>query len=85
RGLSADDKRSKLLEIFHETKDFYQLKELEKVRICTVSQSVKEVLQDLVDDDRVQTDKIGSGNFYWSFPSQTGATVREGNDHVYMR
>lgn len=28
----------------------------------TVSQSVKEVLQSLVDDDLVQTDKIGSSN-----------------------
>jgi len=31
RGLSAEEKRVKLLEIFHETKDFYQLKELEKL------------------------------------------------------
>nr|GAT56381.1 predicted protein [Mycena chlorophos] len=33
RGLSADEKRVRLLELFHETKDFYQLKELEKARI----------------------------------------------------
>lgn len=31
RGLSAEEKRVKLLEIFHESKDFYQLKELEKL------------------------------------------------------
>jgi len=31
RGLSAEEKRVKLLEIFHETRDFYQLKELEKL------------------------------------------------------
>ena len=32
--------------------------------------SVKEVLQSLVDDNLVDSDKIGSGNFFWSFPSK---------------
>ncbi|KIP11628.1 hypothetical protein PHLGIDRAFT_114474 [Phlebiopsis gigantea 11061_1 CR5-6] len=41
-----------------------------------VSQSVKEVLQSLVDDGLVQADKIGSSNFFWSFPSQRGAMVQ---------
>ncbi|GLB37077.1 putative meiotic nuclear division protein 1 [Lyophyllum shimeji] len=79
RGLSAEEKRVKLLEIFHETKDFYQLKELEKLgpkMKGIVSQSVKEVLQSLVDDGLVQGDKIGSSNFFWSFPSQQGAMVQ---------
>ncbi|KAF8532502.1 meiotic nuclear division protein 1 [Gautieria morchelliformis] len=78
RGLSADEKRVKLLEIFHETKDFYQLKELEKLAPKMkgiVSQSVKEVLQSLVDDGLVQSDKVGSSNFFWSFPSQRGAAI----------
>ncbi|KAH9961216.1 meiotic nuclear division protein 1 [Russula dissimulans] len=79
RGLSAEEKRVKLLEIFHETKDFFQLKELEKLgpkMKGIVAQSVKEVLQSLVDDDLVQSDKIGSSNFFWSFPSQRGATMQ---------
>lgn len=79
RGLSAEEKRVKLLEIFHETKDFYQLKELEKLGPKLkgiVSQSVKEVLQSLVDDGLVQADKIGSGNFFWNFPSQRGSILR---------
>ncbi|KIY62139.1 meiotic nuclear division protein 1, partial [Cylindrobasidium torrendii FP15055 ss-10] len=74
RGLSAEEKRIKLLEIFHET-----LKELEKLgpkMKGIVSQSVKEVLQSLVDDGLVQGDKIGSSNFFWSFPSQQGALVQ---------
>ncbi|KAF7376146.1 Meiotic nuclear division protein 1 [Mycena sanguinolenta] len=78
RGLSAEEKRVKLLEIFHESKDFYQLKELEKLGPKLkgiVSQSVKEVLQSLVDDGLVQADKIGSSNFFWSFPSQRGTMV----------
>ncbi|KAJ7346617.1 meiotic nuclear division protein 1 [Mycena olivaceomarginata] len=79
RGLSAEEKRVKLLEIFHESKDFYQLKELEKLGPKLkgiVSQSVKEVLQSLVDDGLVQGDKIGSSNFFWSFPSQRGAIMQ---------
>lgn len=79
RGLSAEEKRNKLLEIFHESKDFFQLKELEKIAPKLkgiVSQSVKETLQSLVDDGLVQTDKIGSSNFFWSFPSQRGSIVR---------
>ncbi|KAJ3790734.1 meiotic nuclear division protein 1 [Lentinula aff. detonsa] len=79
RGLSAEEKRVKLLEIFHETKDFYQLKELERLGPKLkgiVSQSVKEVLQSLVDDGLVQGDKIGSSNFFWSFPSHQGAVIQ---------
>lgn len=65
RGLSLEEKRTKLLEIFHESKDFYQLKELEKLGPKLkgiVSQTVKEVLQSLVDDGLVQGDKIGASN-----------------------
>ncbi|KAF9461259.1 meiotic nuclear division protein 1 [Collybia nuda] len=85
RGLSAEEKRTKLLEIFHETKDFYQLKELEKLgpkMKGIVSQSVKEVLQSLVDDGVVQADKIGSSNFFWSFPSQQGEMIQGRVLHV---
>ncbi|KAG8213803.1 meiotic nuclear division protein 1 [Butyriboletus roseoflavus] len=74
RGLSAEEKRVKLLEIFHES-----LKELEKLGPKLkgiVSQSVKEVLQSLVDDGLVQSDKVGSSNFFWSFPSQRGSILR---------
>lgn len=79
RGLSAEEKRVRLLEIFHETKDFFQLKELEKLgpkMKGIVSQTVKEVLQSLVDDGLVQADKIGSSNFFWSFPSQHGTMMQ---------
>ncbi|KAK7045596.1 Meiotic nuclear division protein 1 [Paramarasmius palmivorus] len=79
RGLSAEEKRTRLVEFFHETKDFYQLKELEKLapkHKGIVAQSVKEVLQSLVDDGLVQMDKIGSSNFFWSFPSQQGALIQ---------
>ena len=31
KGLSLEEKRTKVLEIFYETKDFFMLKELEKI------------------------------------------------------
>jgi hypothetical protein len=34
-----------------------------------VSQSVKEVLDSLVADNLIQMDKIGTSNYFWSFPS----------------
>ena len=50
----------------------YNLKEVEKLgaKKGIVEQSIKDVNQGLVDDGKVSTEKIGSGNFYWSFPSQ---------------
>ncbi|KAG2222047.1 hypothetical protein INT45_003692 [Circinella minor] len=78
KGLSHDEKRKRLLEYFHETGDFFQLKELEKIgpKKGVVAQSVKEVIQSLVDDGLVTTDKIGTSNYYWSFPSNTANTKR---------
>ncbi|KAG0243598.1 Meiotic nuclear division protein 1 [Actinomortierella wolfii] len=50
KGLSIAEKRTKMLEIFHES-------------------SVKDVLQSLVDDGLVITEKVGTINLYWAFPS----------------
>ena len=49
------------------------LKELEKIapkEKGIVAQSVKDVVQSLVDDNLVETDKIGTSVYFWSFPSQ---------------
>ncbi|XP_020637085.3 meiotic nuclear division protein 1 homolog isoform X1 [Pogona vitticeps] len=73
RGLSAEEKRTRMMEIFFETKDVFQLKDIEKIApkekgITAVS--VKEVLQSLVDDGMVDTDRIGTSNYFWAFPSK---------------
>ncbi|XP_062711028.1 meiotic nuclear division protein 1 homolog [Aedes albopictus] len=73
KGISADEKKSLLLEIFHQSKEFYQLKDLEKVAVKDKGlkeQAVKEILQSLVDEGQVETDKIGSSLYYWSFPGK---------------
>ncbi|KAJ1644407.1 Meiotic nuclear division protein 1 [Dispira simplex] len=42
--------------------------------VHVVAQSVKDVLQELVDDDIVNLEKIGTSNYYWSFPSAARKT-----------
>lgn len=84
RGLSLDEKRKRAAEFFFEKRDFFQLRELEKMlpkEKGIVAQSVKEVVQSLVDDRLVNLEKIGSSNYFWSFPSTalqsvSGAPVR---------
>jgi hypothetical protein len=36
-----------------------------------VTQTIKDVVQSLVDDGLVELEKIGSANYFWSFPSKT--------------
>jgi hypothetical protein len=72
KGVSAEEKRRRILEIYTDSKSVFNLKEIEKLgaRKGVVEQTIKDVNQGLVDDGKVNTEKIGSGNFYWSFPSQ---------------
>ena len=73
KGLSLEEKRKKMLEIFYETKDVYLLKELEKIapkQKGIIAQSVKDVVQSLVDDNLVDTDKIGTSVYFWAFPGK---------------
>jgi len=59
-------------------KDFFQLKELE--RMCQkekgiTSMSVKDILTSLVDDGLVDTDKVGTSVYFWAFPSKASQNV----------
>lgn len=68
---TADEKRSLMLRFFHDKKEFFTLKELETMvpKECGFNQqSVKDVLQSLVDDGQVHSDKIGTIIYFWSFP-----------------
>ncbi|XP_018591262.1 meiotic nuclear division protein 1 homolog [Scleropages formosus] len=73
KGLSLEEKRTRMLEIFFETKDVFQLKDIEKIAPKTkgiTPMSVKEVLQSLVDDNLVDSERVGTSNYYWAFPSK---------------
>ncbi|KAI5712028.1 meiotic nuclear division protein 1 homolog isoform X1 [Diaphorina citri] len=78
KGLSVEEKRTGLLELFHEKEEFFQLKELEKLapkEKGIISQSVKEILQSLVDDGLVESEKIGTSTYFWSFPNKASDRV----------
>ncbi|ETL91854.1 hypothetical protein, variant [Phytophthora nicotianae] len=72
KGVSLQEKRERILRIYHESKEVFNLKEVEKLgsKAGVVLQTVKDVNQALVDDALVDCDKIGSGNYFWSFPSK---------------
>lgn len=80
RGLSLEDKRKGMMEIFYEKKDFFQLKELEKIapkEKGIVQGTVKDVVQSLVDDGMVDTDKIGTSVYFWAFPSKAANAKKQ--------
>lgn len=57
---------------FHETAVAHSIKDLEKTlpQVASISSmQVKDYLQALQDDNKIRVEKIGSGNWYWSFPS----------------
>ncbi|XP_062118552.1 meiotic nuclear division protein 1 homolog [Humulus lupulus] len=78
RGLSLEEKREKILQIFYDSQDFFLLKELEKLgpKKGVITQSMKDVVQSLVDDDLVSKDKIGTSVYFWSLPSCAGNQLR---------
>ena len=53
KGVSAEEKRLRMLAVFHESGDVYCIKEVEKfaVKAGVIAQAVKDVLQSLLDDD----------------------------------
>lgn len=73
RGLSLEDKRKAILSIYHTRKEAFNLKEIENFgsKLGVVQQTIKDVNQSLIDDFLVLSDKIGSANFFWSFPSKS--------------
>ncbi|KAI8465984.1 MAG: putative MND1 domain-containing protein [Monoraphidium minutum] len=77
RGLSLEEKRDKVLEVFHASSDVFVLKDVEKIasKKGVVLQSIKEVLQSLVDDDMVHMEKIGASNYFWSFPAEASTKI----------
>lgn len=77
KGLSKDEKKKRMLEFFHESQSFFQLKDVEK--ICSTEKGItlntcKDILLELADDGFVDSEKIGTSLYYWSLPSKALAT-----------
>ncbi|GMM33049.1 Mnd1 protein [Saccharomycopsis crataegensis] len=67
---TAEEKRDKLLQFFTDDFSFYSIKEIETTaakKTGISSMQIKDVLQQLLDEDLVKFDKCGSMNLYWCF------------------
>lgn len=88
RGLSLEEKKKGMMEIFYQKKDFFQLKELEKIapkEKGIVQGTVKDVIQQLVDDGMVDTDKIGTSVYFWAFPSKAANSKKQKLEQLEAR
>ena len=71
--LTLAEKKRKLLELFHESSSFYKRDELEKLadkQKGIVSNTVRGVLDELISDGLVETDRVGSTTLFWSLPNK---------------
>ena len=61
-----------MLKIFHRELAVFNIKEIEKKSLAAgiTFQSYKDVLDSLVGDNLVETDKVGIANYWWSFPNK---------------
>ncbi|KAL3423862.1 hypothetical protein PVAG01_05609 [Phlyctema vagabunda] len=72
KSLPPAAKLAKLVEWFRSTAGVYNVKELEKAFASVAGVSTmqtKEYIQNLVDENQIRSERIGSGNWYWSFAS----------------
>jgi hypothetical protein len=78
KGLTLEEKRAVMLDILLSSGEAFNLKDLEKLgaRAGVVEKTVKDVVDSLVADKAVEVDKIGSGNFYWAFPSAVVLNIK---------
>lgn len=72
KGLSLEEKRTRMLNIFTDGNTFFHLKEIEKLAVNKgiTFQSVKDVLDSLVSDDLVEAERVGNSTYYFSFASK---------------
>jgi hypothetical protein len=72
KSVSPETKRQLILDYIRSTRTCHTLKDLEKSLPPVASINgiqVKEYIQGLLDDNKIRVEKIGSVNWYWSFPS----------------
>jgi len=82
----AEDRR-RLLKIYHTRKEPFNIKELTKAaKAAGLNEKlVPDINASLMDDNYVQSDKIGSGNYFWSFPGAQGAQAKKQVDEAKAR
>mmetsp|Transcript_8830 Transcript_8830/g.27580 ORF Transcript_8830/g.27580 Transcript_8830/m.27580 type:complete len:205 (-) Transcript_8830:50-664(-) len=81
---TADEKKRMLLKVYHTRKEPFSIKEITKAGAAAGlnAKLVPDINQVLMDDNYVQTDKIGTGNYFWSFPGAQGAQAQKQLDQA---
>lgn len=79
KRLTNQEKCDIMLKMFHAKRDFFHYKDIEKysVKKGIVLQTVKEILQSLIDDNLVVQEKLGIANYYWSFVKDEGLALMD--------
>ncbi|CAK70376.1 unnamed protein product (macronuclear) [Paramecium tetraurelia] len=72
KGLSANQKRDRIMKIFTERKEVFSYPQLEKEadKVGIRRDNLKEILESLLSDNLVETENLGTSKCYWSLPSQ---------------
>ncbi|KDN52104.1 meiotic nuclear division protein 1 [Tilletiaria anomala UBC 951] len=84
KRMSAEEKMDEMFDLMIQSNEFFTLKELEKLgpKKGINAQNVKEVVDALVDEDRICREKIGSANYYWVFASQAAVVARNLSERI---
>lgn len=86
--MSQEQKRNAMLEWFYQKKEFFVLKDIEKIvpkETGMPGQTVQDILKSLVNDNLVDTEKIGTSTFYWAFPSKAKHIKKQELDRLKIR
>ncbi|CZU00312.1 hypothetical protein PFAG_05711 [Plasmodium falciparum Santa Lucia] len=78
KGKSNDEKKFILYDIMLESESFFILKELESLAPKKGIRSifVKDLLQQLVDDDKVKSEKVGLQNVFWVLKTEESSILQ---------
>ena len=78
KPMSLDEKKETLMGIFYASGEVFSMKEIVKhgASAGVVENTVEDVVRGLLSDRLISDDKIGSGCFFWSFPSTAYLTTR---------
>ncbi|KAH9386704.1 uncharacterized protein NEMAJ01_1600 [Nematocida major] len=72
KPLSIEEKTKRILTLMQDKDTIFGLKDLERISLKekgVVSQSIKEILDILVSENRAKEKKVGASKYYWSFRS----------------
>ena len=78
KGVSAAEKKERMLKLFRDSKEVLTKKEVESrsTKVGIISNAVEGVLKELVGDDLVREEKVGISTYWWSFPGEDAAKKR---------